>query len=566
MKKVILLVLCSMLLSSCAISQNNQDQSGIAPEGAPADITLSANSGEPSGSAGEAAVYGKERFFSRPAGSRSVWVWGNAYKMLQDASKKRDFLDFLKKPHDISEPITNVYLDCSRTYLINDNYKKKLADFITAAHEQGVCVQFLAGDPAWAYQNRTVISIIEAMAKYNAEVPPQARFDGIHFDIEPHTMPIWGRDDRLRSRFLTSAQLYGEKMREHSPDIVFGLDLPIFWNEDEIRIFAQATDYITLMNYTDNPVSMANRAEKFLKVAEELGKKVESGIETQEPSVKWGVTPPITFYDEGYEIMESALAKAGEIMGRSPAFIGFAIHYDESYRNMSKERVILRDNRVYPEQPVISIPQSKAPIVIDGNLDDWQEAGVVEIKNKKHVVYEITPGKWEGNHDLSCNSYLLWDSEALYIGFDVTDDVIFQKHTGSQMVTGDHLELWFDTDYHGDEETSYPSDDDFQIGISPGNFDTVDPSMTIWLPGDSKEFDLSLITYAVAKSDTGYRIEMKIPFSFFKIGAPSAGGYMRINIDPSDTDGPVDDQEILMSSSISREYGNPRTFRLVIFE
>lgn len=509
-------------------------------------------------------VYGKERFFARPAGTRSIWVWGNAYKMLLDDTIKKEFLEFCRNPHDISKPITNVYLDCSRFYLTND-LKPRLQSLITDAHKYGICIQFLAGDPAWAYQNRTVLTIIETVARYNESVPPEARFDGIHFDIEPHTMTMWGKEPRIRERFMESVQLYGKKMREHNPALVFGFDLPTFWNEPEIRIFAGSSDYLTLMNYTDNGVAMANRAEKFLKVAEELGTKVESGFETQAPSKQWGVTPPITFYDEGYERMEEILAKAAAKMGQSPAFIGYAIHYYESYRNMSKDRVVIADTNVYPEQPSILIPRRDEPISIDGNLEEYLGAGIVDIDTRQHLIYEITPGKWNGPQDLSCTSYLFWDNDGIYLAFDVTDDILFQKHTASKMVTGDHIELWFDMDYEGDEGQAYTNEDDFQIGVSPGNFDTVDPSLTIWLPGGEKEFHLSSITFAATETEKGYAIEMFIPFSFFNRSAPVLDENIRINIDPSDTDGPVDDQEILMSSSICRMYGNPRSFRRAVF-
>ncbi len=578
MKKFILLLFSAIMLSSCANSQNNNSQEinvvAVMPEQSDQSTeTKPTESSQPvdkmnkkqEAISDETALYGKKRFFSRPKGTRSIWVWSNSHSIIEDVDKQRAFFRFLKNPNEISPAVTNVYLDCSRSYLINETFKKQLAILITNAHREGICIQFLAGNPSWSYQNRTVLSIIEAMSRYNQEVPPEARFDGIHFDIEPHTMTMWGKDDRLRDRFLKSVKLYGEKMREYNPDIVFGLDLPIFWNEDEIRIFLEATDYLTLMNYTDNATAMTNRAEKFLRVADKMGKKIESGIETQAPSKQWGVTPPVTFYDEGYEIMENRLTKAEKKMGQYSSFIGFAIHYFESYRTMSRDRVIIRDTQVYPEQPTILIPQRQDPIAIDANLDDWLAAGTVEINEKKQVIYEITPGRWNGPDDLSCTTYLFWDNETIYMAFDVKDDVIFQKHTGSQMVTGDHIELWFDTNFADDEGQAYTSEDDFQIGISPGDFNTVKPSMTIWLPGDETEFDLTSINYAVAKSDTGYQIEMSIPFSFFHRTAPEEGEHMRINIDPSDTDGPNDDQEVLMSSSVCRIYGNPRSFRRSMF-
>ena len=510
-------------------------------------------------------VYGKKRFFARPEGSRSIWVWSNAIKIIKDKGDRKKFFEFLNNPHDINKPITNVYLDCHANHLRSSEIRPKLMEFIKEAHEHGICIQFLAGNAAWAYQNREVFKLIEDISLYNMNVPKESRLDGLHFDIEPHTLPAWNSHPKLRQKFLESVAMYGEKMSYYNPDIVFGYDVPTFWKEEEIEIFLNNCDYLTLMNYVDNAASMVNRAQKFLEVAERLGKKIESGIETQGPSKRWGVTPPITFYDEGWERMEQILAKACEKFSKSPAFIGIAIHYYESYRKMSKGETIIKDTQTYPNQPIINIPLRTDEITIDGSLEDWKKPGVVETKEKRYVVYEIHPKRWKGANDLSATTYLLWDNDGIYLAFDINDDDISQNYTGHQIVTGDHIELWFDIEYEKDEWKAYLDEDDFQLGFSPGNFKNVKPSVCMYLPGDENLHDANLIDFKAVKKENGYIIETFIPSEFFGGFQPEAGKKIRLNIDPSDTDNNSDSQEVLMSSSICRQYGNPRSFRTAVF-
>ena len=219
------------------------------------------------------AVYGKKLFFARPQGSRSIWVWGNAIKIIKNQGLRKKFFDFLNNPHGINKPVNNVYLDCHSNLLKSSEIRPKLIEFIKEAHEQDICIQFLAGNAAWAYQNREVFKLIEDISLYNMNVPKESRFDGLHFDIEPHTLPAWNTRPELRERFLESIEMYGEKMRYYNPDIVFGYDVPTFWKEKEIEVFLKNCDYLALMNYVDNAASMVNRAQVFLKVADRLNKK-----------------------------------------------------------------------------------------------------------------------------------------------------------------------------------------------------------------------------------------------------------------------------------------------------
>lgn len=507
-------------------------------------------------------IYGKKRFFSRAKGTRSMWVWGT-HDILRSDREQKGLLNFAKNPHG-APAITDIYFESGVHYMANEKLRPKLMEFIKTAHKQGACVQFLAGHPSWGHLHSDVYQIMEAISTYNQEVPPESRFDGVHLDIEPHTLPIWDTNPKLKQKFLESIALYGRKMREINPDIVFGIDIPVFWSDEEIQKLAEATDYLTLMNYTDNASAMYRRAKRYLEIADKLGKKVESGIETQESSRRWGVTPPVTFYDEGRDVMEQTLAKAEKLMSVYPSFIGFSVHHYASYKELQKERKIVKDTTVYPSQPIITIPRAKAPVQIDGSLTEWNGAGQIKIDDLQHVIYQISPNAWQGPDDFSTTAYVFWAQDGFYFAFSVVDDKIVQNFTGDQIVNGDHIELWLDLDYEGDEWKNWADEDDYQFGISPGNFAGVKPSICVWNPGEYDQSRLKAVKYAVKKTGKGYDIKMFIPYTCFDGFEPKPSQKIGINIDPSDTDGGNNQQEVLMSSSICRQYGNPRSFRLAI--
>jgi len=507
-------------------------------------------------------ITGRDRFFSRPHLSRSIWIWGEGAELLNNSFARGDFFKFLKNPHGSGQAITNIYLDCKTFYLKDENWKKKMVTFIKQAHSNGVCVQFLAGNPAWGHQRYEVINIINAVSEYNSEQPLESRLDGIHLDIEPYTLPIWHTNDKFREKFFESVEKYGELMRNINPNIVFGLDVPTFWNEQETRRLLGAVDYLTLMNYTDNASLMADRAKRFVDIALKMDKKIESGIETQAPSKRWGVDYPITFYDEGWKLMEEILAKVVDKLGSSPAFIGFAVHYLESYRKMNKERKIVKDSTVYPSQETIKIYYAESPIKIDADVSDWKTGGKVFIGEKENLIYEAVKGNWNGASDLSCHARFAWNEDGLYALFEVLDDKIVQNYVKEQMINGDHIEFWLDTDYESDEALPYATDDDYQIGISPGNFSDVEKSIWVFVPSSFDQSKIKSVEYAVKRTESGYIVEMFYPNGFFDNFTPHAGKKIRLNIDPSDTDSDSNTQETLLSSSICRQYGNPRTFRM----
>lgn len=72
------------------------------------------------------------------------------------------------------------------------------------------------------------------------------------------------------------------------------------------------------------------------------------------------------------------------------------------------------------EQPTATAYKATEPIVIDGNLDDWNTSSPIVINTEEQVIRDVS--FWQGENDLSATVYVMWDEENLYLAADVNED------------------------------------------------------------------------------------------------------------------------------------------------
>lgn len=203
-----------------------------------------------------------------------------------------------------------------------------------------------------------------------------------------------------------------------------------------------------------------------------------------------------------------------------------------------------------------SIPNVSG-ITVDGTLSDWPaDAPTFVIDQESQLAYVAGDSKWDGPADLSANVWLGWSEDGLYLAAHVTDDQIVQAQADTLIWQGDYLEMQIDTDLEGDFNDVKMSDDDFQLGFSPGDFGKV-PAFTMVWKGHVEDAQLPLIQQAQTETDDGYIIEVFIPAELFPAMKFEADATFGLNINPSDSDGAV--QEVMMSTSPIRQLDNPST-------
>ncbi len=169
-----------------------------------------------------------------------------------------------------------------------------------------------------------------------------------------------------------------------------------------------------------------------------------------------------------------------------------------------------------------------APPIIDGNLAEWT--------SNAYNVSQIVHGAalWSGGSDLSASLYLGWDNDNLYIAARVRDDAFVQNSRGSQIYLGDEVEIQLDADLAGDFASSSLTSDDYQIGLSPGNFGSVPPEAYRWSPAGISGA-LSSVDVAASSTGQGYDLEARIPWAVFNV-IPSTGARFGFTFSISDND------------------------------
>ncbi len=199
-------------------------------------------------------------------------------------------------------------------------------------------------------------------------------------------------------------------------------------------------------------------------------------------------------------------------------------------------------------------------ITIDGDLGEWTTTA--------YTANETVPyagSGWSGPSDLSATFYIAWDADYLYVAVKRTDDTFVQTSWGRYMFKGDDIEIQLDTDLAGDFYTASMSQDDYQLGLSPGNFGSLDAEVYRWFPR-SLEARVDSADITAEKDGNGYNLEVKIPWSAFGL-TPTAGSHFgfALSLSDNDTTG-VSTWQSMVSNVNTRRATDPTTWGTLILE
>lgn len=226
----------------------------------------------------------------------------------------------------------------------------------------------------------------------------------------------------------------------------------------------------------------------------------------------------------------------------------------------AREQALLRTLQYRSQNgaPVFAYRVEQPP-TLDGRLTEWTgERALVP-----YLVYTAKDGDWTGTADLSGAFYVAWDEDFLYLGAEVTDDLHVQTQTGAKLYQGDDIEIQVDADLAGDFSSDALSDDDGQLGFSPGDWDALRPEAYIWRP-PALEQPGSMIRLAARAVGPGYVLEAAIPWWVLG-GRPALETAVGFCLSLSDNDAPgAAAQQTLLSTSAARKRGDPTTWGTLI--
>ena len=201
----------------------------------------------------------------------------------------------------------------------------------------------------------------------------------------------------------------------------------------------------------------------------------------------------------------------------------------------------------------------ETPPTIDGDLADWTDVG----RELANVVFGAS--NWTGSSDASARYHVGWTEQGLYLALQVTDDKRVQVSSGRNMFKGDIVELQLDSDLTGDFFSNSLTSDDYQIGLSPGNFGSLASAAWRWYP-IGLAGSLSGVSLKAVTTTEGYNLEAMIPWTVFGV-TPEAGDRFGFALSISDNDltgAPV--QQSMVSSVSTRTLTNPTTWGTLILK
>ncbi len=269
-----------------------------------------------------------------------MWVWDAGIVVQPEARAK--LLQFCR-----SHRIGLLYLFA---YNLKPPMDRTYREFNRQAHQAGLKVHALAGDPRWGLTRYHGVPLqwVEDVRQLNQASAPEERFDGLHTDIEVYLLSkSWSeRPAELLGGYLDLNQKIMETLQTDPEPLYFGVDMP-FWFDDDpnYRILwngqikpasyhvIDTVDAVTVLayrNFAEGPDGTIRLVSLEMNYADKVGKKVYIGQETQEE-----LFPAyVTFGGGTCADLERELAKVKEALGSRPSFGGFAIHHYESYRKL----------------------------------------------------------------------------------------------------------------------------------------------------------------------------------------------------------------------------------------
>ena len=243
-----------------------------------------------------------------PGPGRDLWVWDRPGQQLIDFS--------------LAEGIRTVYLHAGPGFDADPEYRS----FVDQAHQAGLRVVAMAGDPQWAQQPADWEAWIDEVAAFGA-------FDGLLVDVEPYLLTGWStkRDrNRLIRTYLRELDAMAATGLPTAAAVPFWWDDPAYRRGKRLLIehVMDRVDAVVVMAYRDHadgPDGILDIAATEADLADATGTTLILGVQTAPDLDK------VTFFEEGRARLEVELAAVAAAWGDRPSFGGFAIHYFRAF-------------------------------------------------------------------------------------------------------------------------------------------------------------------------------------------------------------------------------------------
>lgn len=169
------------------------------------------------------------------------------------------------------------------------------------------------------------------------------------------------------------------------------------------------------------------------------------------------------------------------------------------------------------------IPRAKGPVVMDGKLGEWSGAFATPV-NFGHADWENRAAVWR----------YMWDDQNLYIGLEALDTITFNASPGPAY-NGDGIEFYLDV---RDDKKPEWAPGTLHLHFTPASNGEIKPRIQIrgGIPA-FKGMTTDGMELAATKTERGYSLEFRLPWSKFPDFKPAVGKDLGIDCELCSSDG-----------------------------
>lgn len=258
---------------------------------------------------------------------RALWLWSAV--VATDAAEQQKFLAFAQ-----SHGVRTVFITGPGVVAAPG----ALATFTAAAQQACIQVELLYGASSQALTAGHAKAIAETQAAIAAiQQLPGPRPVGLHFDIEPYTLPQWSANlNSIANQYLDLL----EKLvpLAHQAGLRLSVDVPFWYDTKQVtragvtrplsQWVADRVDRMVLMDYRDTAQGMISMGQAEVAYATSIGREVLLGAETM-----CGLSPTlVTFCEEGGAKLDATLLAVQAAFAGQTGFGGIGVHHYGSWR------------------------------------------------------------------------------------------------------------------------------------------------------------------------------------------------------------------------------------------
>ena len=224
--------------------------------------------------------------------------------------------------------------------------QERYAAFIRFLHKADIEVHLLMGDGSWckseqlAELQKRMLSIIEFYHSYTT-------YEGIHFDIEPQSLPEWDNPsnrERLIRYFPKLLSVLTEMVRESLPKVTITADIPVWFDNQRIESWSnndnllvrtfEIVDEVVLMDYYTNVKTIMQKAKEELVQARIHKKPIWIGLKVTKDKSN---SLDTSFHSIGKQVLQKTMEEIyHSIQVFYPEFQGFGVYNYSGYTSMEQ--------------------------------------------------------------------------------------------------------------------------------------------------------------------------------------------------------------------------------------